>query len=360
MGITSVAGKLIVVPAPFARVPCETQDRCDALLRSDKSYDAPLASIGVDFGTWCIDVRATATDAPASVTGCTARLPIQIQGTVATTRDNTGRALRVERFTDRDGQDTLRVGGTIAAGTSQRVYRAMSDPARGAGLLLAAALNSAGIDVQGGLLVKEGVVPGDAYLVAAVTGLTLKEQLGRMLRFSNNYIADVLTLTLAADMDDPAPTTLATAAQVLSNFMLRTQPSTNRTQRSPPLLDSGSGLTPENRLSANDLVRLLVYEYRDTRNFGPFYGGLVIPRQSPFNFLRNGSAAWQDRVALKTGTMDDPHSVCGVAGFLRKKDGGWIGFAAIVNGGTTQMRRVPLYKALEAIRGDIEQLLIRY
>ncbi len=84
-----------------------------------------------------------------------------------------------------------------------------------------------------------------------------------------------------------------------------------------------------------------------------------MPRQSPFVFLRNGSAGWQDRIALKTGTMDDPHSVCGMAGFLRKKDGGWITFAIIVNGGVT-MKHVPLYKALEAIRTDIEQLLVRY
>jgi D-alanyl-D-alanine carboxypeptidase/D-alanyl-D-alanine-endopeptidase (penicillin-binding protein 4) len=45
---------------------------------------------------------------------------------------------------------------------------------------------------------------------------------------------------------------------------------------------------------------------------------------------------------------------------LRKRDGGWITFAVIVNGGSTQTRHVPLYAALEAIRGDIEQLLARY
>ena len=358
--VTSVAGKIIVVPAPFAGVQCETKDRCDALIRSDKSYDAPLASIGVDFGTWCIDVRATAIGTPASITGCTARLPIETQGDVATTRDNTGQALRVERFTDSDGRDSLHVGGTIAADTSQRVYRAMSNPARGAGLLLNAALRNVGIDVTGGVLVRDGVAPDSAYVVATTTGLALKEQLGRMLRFSNNYIADVLTLTLAADIDDTPPATLADAAQALSNFMLRTQPPGQHNKRSAPPLYSGSGLTPENRLSANDLVELLGHEYRDTRNFGAFYGGLVVPRQSPFAFLRNGSAAWQDRIALKTGTMDDPNSVCGMAGFLRKKNGGWISFAVIVNGGTTQMRRVPLYKALAAIRSDIEQLLTRY
>jgi serine-type D-Ala-D-Ala carboxypeptidase/endopeptidase (penicillin-binding protein 4) len=359
-GVTTVTGKLIVSPAPFDSVECETKDRCDALTRSDTAYDAPLASIGTDFGAWCVDVRATTSGAPARIAGCTSRLPIGVQGAVQTTSDASGAALRVERATNADGDDGLRVGGTIAEGTSQRVYRAMSNPARGAGLLLNASLKDMGIDVAGGTVVRDGTPPAGAYPVAATEGLALKEQLGRMLRFSNNYIADVLTLTMAADISDKPPASLSEAAKTLSSFMVRTQTRQKHAAVSPPALYSGSGLTPENELSANDLVRLLAYEYHDTRNFGPFYGGLVVPRQSPFVFLRTGSAAWQDRIALKTGTMDDPHSVCGVAGFLRKRDGGWITFAVIVNGGNTQTRHVPLYAALEAIRSDVEQLLARY
>ncbi len=78
-----------------------------------------------------------------------------------------------------------------------------------------------------------------------------------------------------------------------------------------------------------------------------------------FGFLREGSEAWLDRVALKTGSMDTPHSVLGIAGYLRKRNGGWIAFAAIVNGG--QMRpHVPLREALQAARSDVEALLTRF
>ena len=84
-----------------------------------------------------------------------------------------------------------------------------------------------------------------------------------------------------------------------------------------------------------------------------------MPRQAPFGFLRQGGEAWLDRVTLKTGTMDEPHSVCGIAGYLRKKNGGWIAFAVIVNGSTTT-RHIPLYKAMEASRTDLESLLARY
>jgi D-alanyl-D-alanine carboxypeptidase/D-alanyl-D-alanine-endopeptidase (penicillin-binding protein 4) len=171
----------------------------------------------------------------------------------------------------------------------------------------------------------------------------------------------VLTLTLAADLDHAAPKSLSEASKRLSSFVAQARAKEKgATRLVPPSLFSGSGLTPENELSADDLVRLLLYQYRDTPTFGPFYGGLVVPRQSPFGFLRNGSHAWQERVALKTGTMNDPHSVCGMAGFLRKKDGGWITFAAIVNGDDEHRRHVPLYIALEAIRTDVEQLLKKY
>jgi serine-type D-Ala-D-Ala carboxypeptidase/endopeptidase (penicillin-binding protein 4) len=359
-GIKTVTGRLIVTPAPFASVDCETKDRCDARTRSDTAYDAPLASIGTDFGTWCVDVRATKVGSPAVITGCTSRLPITVQGAIQTTNAPKAAPLRVERFTI-DTEDTLRVGGTIADGASQRVYRAMSDPARGAGLLLNASLQDMGVRIEGPVVVLDGATPAGAYPIAHTEGLSLKEQLGRMLRFSNNYIADVLTLTMAADVANASPKSLADASKTLSDFVMRTQGrQKSGGARSAPPLFSGSGLTPQNELSANELVKLLAYEYRDTRNFGSFYGGLVVPRQSPFVFLRNGSAAWQDRVALKTGTMDDPHSVCGMAGFLRKKDGGWIAFATIVNGGVSERRHVPLYKALEAIRTDLEALLAKY
>lgn len=359
-GVTRVTGQLRVRPAPFPSVLCETADRCKAATASDDAFDTPIASFGVDYGTWCIEARARAVGRPAAITGCSVvQLPIAIAGDVTTSTSSKG-DVWAERRTDADGVDRIHVGGTMQVGTSQIFYRSMSNPALGAGLLLHETLREIGIEVAGGVSVVDAPLPADAVELATVYGLALKEQLGRMLRFSNNYIADVLTLTMAAKTERVVPTSLAAAGDALSQFMVQVQRREKHRDATPPLLHSGSGLTPENRLSANDLVDLLAYEYRDTRNFGAFYGGLVVPRQAPFAFLRHGSKHWLDRVALKTGTMGDPHSVCGVAGYIRKKDGGWIAFAAIVNGGIDHNKHVPLYKALEAIRADIEQLLTRY
>ena len=137
------------------------------------------------------------------------------------------------------------------------------------------------------------------------------------------------------------------------------QPGGKSPGRSRPKLFSGSGLTPENELSADDLIDLLHHQYRETATFPAFYGGLVVPRQAPFAFVRQGNPDWLDRVTLKTGTMNDPRSVCGVAGYLRKKNGGWMAFAVIVNG-SDKKPHVPLYKSMEAARKDIEAVLAEY
>ncbi len=351
-GVTRVRGRLVVIPAPFGAVGCETQDRCDALQHSDRSYNAPLGALGVDFGNWCVQVRPGSPGAVAAVQGCgVTQLPIAVEGTIRTVAGGARQTFWLERITDAKG-DHLRVGGDIPAGATQQIYRAMSDPVRGSGLLLREMLREVGVPVTGEVVTGLNPPPPAAYLLADIQGLSLGEQLGRMLRFSNNYIADVLTLDLAAEVSGSSPTQLAVAATGLSDFLAKLG-------SPPPVLRSGSGLTPENLLSAQDLVTVLAHAYRDTRRFPAYYGGLVVPRDAPFGFLREGSDAWLDRVALKTGSMDVPHSVLGIAGYLRKRKGGWIAFAAIVNGGA-ERPHVPLREALQAARTDVEGLLTRY
>lgn len=359
-GVSVVSGDLFVDPAPFGVVTCETQDRCHALERSDSAYNAPLASVGVDFGNWCIVVRPTAAGAAALVRGCgVTHLPIAVQGTIRTVGRGRRQTFWIERRTSAAGEDTLQIGGDIPLGDDQTVYRSMSNPLSGVGLLLKETLREIGVEVAGPVVVRASHPPAESYVLGDVQGLSLQEQLGRMLRFSNNYIADVLTMDMAASVDDHPPQALAAAGRLLSDFVERVQARDRPASPVAPPLYSGSGLTTDNRLSANDLVRLLAYQYRDPRHFPAFYGGLVVPRDAPFVFLRQGDEAWLDRVALKTGTLDNPRSVCGIAGYLRKRNGGWIAFAAIVNGGP-RWKHVPLFQAIAAERADVESLLRRY
>lgn len=358
-GVDEIGGRLRVVPAPFGLVECETTDRCESVSHSDRSYVALLSSVGVDYGNWCVDVQASGSGQPAEIRSCHGtRLPIPVEGSIRSVAGKSQPTFWVQRVRGEQG-DSLRVSGEIPVGASQRLYRSMSDPSLGTGLTFKAILQDMGIKLTGTVEVDTGPLPPKAYELGVMQGLMLREQVARMLRFSNNYIADVLTLDLAASRNRVAPLGLAEAGDVLSRFVVEAKQDRSNPEPSSPTMHSGSGLTPENLISSGELVSLLRYQYRDTLNFPAFYGGLVVPRQAPFRFLRQGNASWLDRVALKTGTMNDPHSVCGLAGYLRKKDGGWIAFATIINGGDRR-KHVPLYESMQAARADIEALLTQY
>ncbi|MEO8306849.1 MAG: D-alanyl-D-alanine carboxypeptidase/D-alanyl-D-alanine-endopeptidase [Pseudomonadota bacterium] len=354
MGVRNIAGRLLVERAPFGELECATIDRCAAQQGSNRAFNAVPSAIGVNYGSWCLAIRPTRPGQPALLRSCgVGQLPIPLQGQVMTTVVNTGQNLQVERSTSGDG-DRLVVGGSIAAGPEAQVHRAMSDPATATGLLLQSVLTQLGITVSGKTEAVAGTVATASQLLASTEGLQLQEQVGRMMRYSNNYIADVLTMDIALKRG-MAPRTLAEAAQLLVPKDISITPGS----ATPALLASGSGLTTESRVSARNLVDVLTHAFRDARHFPVFYGSLVVPADAPFAFLQGGNADWQQRVALKSGTLSSPYPVLGLAGYLRKKSGGWMAFAAIING-TPRLRELPTERSLRALRTDLESILETY
>jgi D-alanyl-D-alanine carboxypeptidase/D-alanyl-D-alanine-endopeptidase (penicillin-binding protein 4) len=355
-GLKQITGRVVVERAPFGELECDTVDRCRALRRSARAYNAAPSAIGVNYGSWCIAVRGQDAGQPARVGGCASgELPIPLSGRVMS---GAGGLTRIDRNTDESG-DRIEVGGNIATGELRQVHRAMSDPALGAGRILRGILLQTGMQI-GGDVETQLAVPAATQLLASVEGVLLQEQLGRMMRWSNNYIADVLTMDIALERNKVPPASLADASKVLSDFVrvarsaLPTGPSAEG-----PLLESGSGLTTSNRLSAQDFIAVLSQQYRDSRRFPAFYGGFVVPRDAAFEFLQSGSDEWQDRVALKTGSLTEPVSVNAIAGYLRKKNGGWMAFAIIVNG-SEHMPQMGRERAMGAARADLTALLKRY
>ena len=352
-GVQRVTGGIRVERAPFGELDCDTIDRCAGLRRSSRAYNAAPSAIGVNYGSWCIAVRAPLNATVANVGGCaTGEMPIPVAGNV--TVGAIGPPLRIERTTDK-GVDRIVAGGSIAPGTERQVHRAMSDPAAGAGLILRSILRQTGVNVAGNVETTALSVAGAGHVLARVDGLPLQEQVGRMMRYSNNYIADVLTMGVSLETTHVAPRSLAEASKVLSDFV-RKLGTPAITPADPPVMESGSGLTTSNRLSAQDLVSVLRKQFHDSRHFPAFYGSLVVPRDASFDYLNRGNADWLDRVALKTGSLTEPVSVNGIAGYLRTKDGGFMAFAIIVNG-SQRLRQVSHERALAASRSDVEALL---
>lgn len=360
-GIRQIDGHLVINESLFGAVPCRTQDRCAARRASQHAYNAPLSAAGIDFATWCVEIRSAEKVGDAARVGW-CRVPVasvKLEGRVTTVAADKVAEVTVARRT-RDGHDQLVASGQIPLGGKPvQIYRAASDAADQTGLILRGMLNNAGIAIKGDTVIADSPPPSAAVPVASVEGQSLREQLARMMAYSNNYMADMLALDLVAYQAPQAEISLAAAGtrlQTLATTSARASGTDISVGSGLPVLRSGSGLTVDNALSAADIGALLGYVYHRTELFPAFLGALSVPRYSPLHMLGLGDDAWLNRVSVKTGSLNQPYSVMSLAGYYRRVDGGWGAFAMIVNG-SRQWPHIYYLDALKAMRQDLAPLL---
>ncbi|ROO24715.1 D-alanyl-D-alanine carboxypeptidase [Salinisphaera orenii MK-B5] len=361
-GVRRVAGDLVIDDSLFGRVPCLTKDRCDARSGAWHAYSAPLSSAGVNFATVHASVYAgSRADAPTRVVLHPDRLSgYDIDNRVTTGGPDTRAHMKAWRTYD-DGRSTLHLRGELPAGGGPyEVHRAVTGPAGETARVLAAMLADAGIEVAGDVRVQEQA-GRDAEPLARIDSDTLAEQLIPMMAYSNNYMADTLTLDLAADSQYNRPLTLPLAAQSLEALADR---ATSRIYPDHaggrgPIFDSGSGLAVSNELSARDVVALLGYMYRQNALFPAFYGSLPVPLSAPSRTLKQGNFDWLTRLTAKTGTLSEPVTVRSLAGYFRLADGGFGAFAFIING-TADNPALTYRQTVTAYQTDMEAILDTY
>lgn len=367
-GIERVAGDLVINDSLFGPVPCLTEDRCAARQVSENSYDAPLSAAGVNFSNVEVTIiPGRQADEPARLTLMPPGLDgFALRGDVVTGNPDTRAAYWAWRATDGD-QQTLHLAGVVPAGGGHfSLLRSVARPSRYTGQVFKAVLNGQGIDVKG--MVRVDHDPPDPALTTLTeeTSPTLANQVRDMMAYSNNYMADVLTLGLAADADTPGEGKpgLAAASGILAELGRRANeeaaPWLGAFPDDPPLtLTTGSGLSVDSRLSAADVVSLLAYMYRQPALFPALIGSLPVPQYTPSRSVKNGNNDFAMRVAAKTGSLTEPVSVRAYAGYLRLKDGGWGAFAILING-TEAKPEIRFEDSMGAIRADLERILAEY
>ncbi len=331
LGLRKVEGPLLLVLDGFGRPPCRLKDRCRAEATSHHAYNAPLSSIAVNYGTY--DLVA----APGPLRGAPARVafdpfqpgPVALDNRVTTSAPGTGASLSVSQQGSPAGA-TVSVRGSLAAGHPPvPLYVASPHPDQTALAIWSGTLKRRGIVISGVVRIAKRP-PQGAQLWFKSRGVTLETLLDRMLAFSNNFIADELTLDLARTTRQPRAETLPEASRALARTLWPTLEHFGATPRI--VLRSGSGLSPENRSSARDLIALLRASFQDTRDFPAFWAALPPPAESPFAFLRRGQRLWRERFYVKSGTLNEPFAVLGLAGYFRRPGGGLGAFAVLVNG----------------------------
>lgn len=362
-GIRRITGNLIVDDGLWGTVPCLTKDRCDARSKASHSYSAPLSSAGVNFGT----VGATVYSGAAK--GDPTRVVLHPQGLPGYAIDDqvkTGaagsKAGMVAWRTYDGGSSTLHLRGSLPVGYPAYDFRrAVTGPASETARVLTALLNTADIRIGGRVQTRSGDVGNEGRVLARVKSQSLAAQLIPMMAYSSNYMADTLTLDVAAASQYNLPLTLPRAAQSLEALSERANqfafPSSGNNNGA--IFNSGSGLSLGNEVSARDLVALLDYMYHQTALFPSFYGSLPVPVSAPSRTLKQGDFDFQTRLVAKTGTLSEPVTVRALAGYFRLADGGFAAYAIVING-TKADPRLTYRQTVTAYQQDLEAILARY
>lgn len=359
-GVDKITGNLIVDDGFWGTVPCLTEDRCDARSKASHSYSAPLSAAGVNFGT------VGATVYSGSAKGDPTRVVLHPQGLSGyaiddqvTTGAASSKAGMVAWRSYDGGSSTLHLRGSLPVGYPPYDFRrAVTGPASETARVLTTLLDNADIRIGGRIQTRSGDLDDKGRVLARVKSQSLAEQLIPMMAYSNNYMADALTLDVAAASEYNLPLTLPRAAQSLEALSERANefafPGLGNNNGAS--FNSGSGLSLGNQVSARDLVALLDYMFHQNALFPSFYGSLPVPVSAPSRTLKQGNFDFQTRLVAKTGTLTEPVTVRALAGYFRLADGGFAAYGIVING-TKADPDLTYRQTVTAYQQDLEAIL---
>jgi len=333
LGLKNVKGDLILDQSLFDK----HGERKEGRYSSNNAYDAPVSALGVNFNTFEVMIS------PSQKLGSTALVSlspysirnVSIKNNVKTVNTNNSLRPKVKRISNKNGSATLIASGSIGvASLGQKVYRSVNDPGLSSGEIIRAFLEREGIKIDG--LVKEGTVPSSSSHLYTIEGYTVGKIIDGLNNFSNNYIGDVLVKRMGAAFknkeipDRVGSGTYENGIDVLLNFLDQHVRSNGKF-----ILENGSGLSVNNRLSAELIAKLLSEISADLGYFPEFLASL--PTSGKEGTLKNRFKSpltrhLVGRVRAKTGTLSQPVSVSSLAGYINHKDHGMLAFAIIQNG----------------------------
>ena len=223
-----------------------------------------------------------------------------------------------------------RFAGSYAAGCGELSWPvADPQPATYEARLLAALWREMGGELRG--TVHEGLAPAQTAPSFEIRSPPLAELVRDINKYSNNVMAQQLFLTLALQASPKAVATPEGARETLLNWLAEHSPERGADAAGEAgeaadavVIDNGSGLSRNTRISAQRLARVLLQTYAS-----PVMSELMssLPLSGLDGTLRR-SKATPGRAHLKTGSLRD---VAGLAGYVLSASGKQYVLVAIVN-----------------------------
>lgn len=321
-GINLIQGNIIIDDSAVDRSTWQT-----GRVVTDKlfCYAAPVTATVINRNCFSFNVS------PNRQTNGLASVRVNQQGSVnidnqVTTQRTRGCALDIKPLTENDNRYVLK-GCLSARNRPLSIAVALQNPNLATRSILANLFRESGIRYQ---QVEYGKTPTNARLLVQQSSPELSYLITRMLKKSDNIIADSLFKKIGATYFSTQGS-WHTGQQATAAILA---PKTGINFQDTNILD-GSGLSRDNAVTANDFVKLLTFTYKTLPNNDIFYNAL--PRSGIDGTLRNRlGGPTLDRVRAKTGTM---LGTSGLAGYVRTANNKEIAFAILVNENTTQKKQ---------------------
>jgi serine-type D-Ala-D-Ala carboxypeptidase/endopeptidase (penicillin-binding protein 4) len=319
-GIRQIKGRLLVDTHFF-----DAYDRAPAWdeKRSQRPYDAKLGALSINFNSVAVNIRAGAASG-APVTAWLEPAPTyMILNNEASTVGSRGKNTVWAQRKHQDGHVYLELRGQLPQDAPDRTILVNVDhPARFAADSFRLFLTQAGITIQGETILN-AIAPAHASLIYRHTSPPLSVILKELNTYSNNFIAEQIVKTIAAEHLG-APGTHANGLMLITKF-LREELGINT--QSLTLVD-GSGLSRQNRFTAQAMTEFLS-AILSRFDIGPDFIAAIRVMGAQGNLsnrLKHSPASAQ--VRAKTGSL---YGVSNLAGYVAGADGGLYAYALFLN-----------------------------
>lgn len=290
--------------------------------RVDRAYDAPVGAVSMNWNSVNIFVRPSISVGDrAIVFADPVSRYIQLINEVKTVSASGKYDVSVSRVDGSKG-DKVIVRGTIPLKSDEKViYKNITDPVMWTGEQLKEFLKQRGIEVKGEVKIK--ATPQSAHLIAESESKPLAEIMKDMNKFSNNFVAEMLTKTLAAQTSKE-PASLKKGVDILKQYLIKI----GLTEKEFNIVNP-SGLTRENKITPQGMLKVLTYIKNNFSQFPEFLSSLPVAGFDGTLKNRMKGTPAESHVRAKTGLLT---GVVSLAGYAGKKNGSLTTFVFMFNG----------------------------
>lgn len=314
-GITHIPGDIILDDSLFDQI---RYDQSRESKRIDRSYDAPVGALSFNWNSVNVYVKPEDGKVLAYVD------PESNYFTLKNTAKISKKPKDLILSIDQDAR-VLTLSGELSSQVAEKAYfKNVSDPIKWFGENLKSFLNQRGVSIKGSI--KAGKVSPSARSVAVVESKTLNNILSDMNKFSNNFVAEMLTKNLAAYSGE-SPAKLSTGVGLIKSELKKI----NVTDKDVILLNP-SGFSRDNRFSAHALTEVLSHIQTDFKIYPSFVDSLPLSGFDGTLKKRMKDTPAEGYVRAKTGYLDGVVSLAGYAAKNPSAGSDVYAFTFIYNG----------------------------